>query len=268
MIHNASSEKIFRKAVPEYQEALRKSGYTEELRYEKSDNQRRRKRRRNIIWYNPPFSANVKTNVGKLFLSLVRTHFHKHHRYHKIFNMNTIKVSYSCVRNVASTIRGHNVSLLRKEKPPSRKCSCPSGAVCPLDNQCLEKNIIYEGTVTAVEGQVERDYVGLTSNEWKKRLGVHNQGFNHREHANRCELSKHIWDSSKEYKLRWHILQKVKGRLVAGACKLCTSEKLCIVNHPVEERLLNSNWIQKCVHGRKYLLAFSKPVGGGNDTMD
>ena len=106
---------------------------------------------------------------------------------------------------------------------------------------------------------------------------MHNQSFNHREHANRCELSKHIWDlkdSSKEYELKytleyflWRILKKVKGCLVAGACKLCTSEKLCIVNHPVKEKLLNSNWIQKCVHGRKYLLAFSKPVGVGNDTI-
>ena len=254
----SSSEEIFRNAAPEYQEALRKSGYTDELRYEKSGNQPKRKRRRNILWYNPPFSTNVKTNVGKLFLSLVRTHFHEHHRYRKIFNTNTIKVSYSCVRNVASIIRGHNVSLLRKEKPPTRKCSCPARVVCPLDNQCLEKNIVYESTVTEVEGRIERDYVGLTSNEWKKRLGVHNQGFNHREHANRCELSKHIWnlkDSSKEYELKWRILQKVRGRLVAGACKLCTTEKLFIVSHPSEERLLNSNWIQKCVHGRKYLLA-------------
>ena len=210
----SSSEEIFRKSAPEYQEALRKSGYTEELRYEKSGNQRRRKRRRNIIWYNPPFSANVKTNVGILFLSLIRTHFHKNHRYHKIFNMNTIKVSYSCVRNVASIIRGHNVSVLRKEKPPTRNCSCPPRTVCPLDNQCLEKNIVYEGTVTSVEGGTERDYVGLTSNEWKKRLAVHNQCINHRKHANRCELSKYIWDlkdQSNEYVLKWRILQKVRG---------------------------------------------------------
>jgi hypothetical protein len=70
----SSSEEIFRKATPEYQEALLKSGYTDVLRYEKSgDVQRKRKRRSNMIWYNPPFSLNVKTNVGKLFLELVRT---------------------------------------------------------------------------------------------------------------------------------------------------------------------------------------------------
>jgi hypothetical protein len=185
--------------------------------------------------------------------------------------MNTIKVSYSCVRNVASVIRGHNVALLRKERPPTRKCSCSSGSACPLDNQCLEKNIVYEATVTTLGERIERDYVGLTSTEWKSRLYVHNQGFNHREHASRCELSKHIWklkDDSSEYELKWRILEKVKGRLVAGACKLCTCEKLHIVSHPDRGRLLNSNWVQKCVHDRKHILAFCKPVGVGNDTMD
>ena len=267
----SSSEEIFRKAAPEYQEALRKSGYTDELRYEKSSGNSKRQRRRKILWYNPPFSANVKTNVGRLFLKLVRTHFHKNHRYHKIFNMNTIKVSYSCTRNVGSVIKTHNASVLRKEQPLTRKCSCPARVVCPLDNQCLESNILYEGTVTEVEEQVERDYVGLCSTDWKSRLGVHNQGFNHREHATRCELSKHIWnlkDSSKEYNLRWRLLKKVRGRLIAGACKLCASEKVAIINHPTPNRLLNSNWIQKCVHARKYLLAYSKPVKVGNDTMD
>ena len=65
--------------------------------------------------------------------------------------------------------------------------------------------------------------------------------------------------------------EKVKGRLVAGACKLCTCEKLRIVDYPEPARLLNSNWIQKCVHARKYLLAFFKPMqpnGVGSDTMD
>ena len=34
-----------------------------------------RKMRRNIFWFNPPFSQNVKTNIGKMFLKLIRKHF-------------------------------------------------------------------------------------------------------------------------------------------------------------------------------------------------
>ena len=268
----SSSEEIFKNAVPEYQEALKKCGYDEELVYEKPDSiqSQRKKRTRQIIWFNPPYSANVKTNVGKIFLDLVRTHFHKYHKYHKIFNKNTVKISYSCMKNVATIIRGHNVSILKKEEPPAKKCNCPSGVVCPLNGECLEKNVIYEGRVKEVATAVERPYVGLTGNEWKKRRGVHNQCFNHRKHAKRCELSKHIWalkDSCKEYILSWKILHKVRGRFVAGTCKLCTAEKMHILRHPESDTLLNTNWIQKCVHERKYLLSFYTD-GAVNDTMD
>ena len=267
----SSSEEIFKKAIPEYQEALRESGYTDELQYEKSNGDSKRKRRRNILWVNPPYSADVKTNVGKLFLNLVRTHFHKRHRYHKIFNTNTIKISYSCVRNVDAMIKSHNASVLREAKPLARLCSCPANTACPLGNRCLEDNIIYDATVTEVERQEDNVYIGLTSTDWKSRRGVHNQGFNHRQYASRCELSKHIWtlkDASKEFDIKWSILRKVRGSLIAGACKLCTTEKLFIVDYPCRKKLLNKNWIQKCVHRRKYILGSSKPISGGSDTMD
>ena len=45
----------------------------------------KKKRKRKIIWFNPPYSSTVKTNVGKLFLKLVKQHFPKGHKLHKIF---------------------------------------------------------------------------------------------------------------------------------------------------------------------------------------
>ena len=49
---------------------------------------------------NPPFNINVATNVAKTFLTLIDKHFPKNRRLSKIFNRNTIKVSYSCLPNV------------------------------------------------------------------------------------------------------------------------------------------------------------------------
>ena len=126
LLYISSSEEIFKKAVPEYQDALRKSGYEEVLKYEKShdDVNNAKKRRRSIIWYNPPYSANVRTNVGRIFRDLINTHFHHQHKYHKIFNKNTVKLSYSCMRNVAATIRSHNAALLRKDvDEPHHACA-------------------------------------------------------------------------------------------------------------------------------------------------
>ena len=64
------------------------------------------------MWSNPVFSMNVKTNVGKTFLKLLQCHFPKRHLMHKIFNRNTVKTSYCCMRNMESIISSHNKQIL------------------------------------------------------------------------------------------------------------------------------------------------------------
>ena len=59
------------------------------------------KRKRHITWFNPPFTSNVKSNIGKRFLTLIDQHFPKNHPLHKICNRNTLKLSYSCMDNMA-----------------------------------------------------------------------------------------------------------------------------------------------------------------------
>ena len=65
-------------------------------------------RSRNIIWFNPIYDKSVETKVGETFLKLVKRHFNNNHRYHKTFNKNNIKVSYSCMKNMHSIIKQHN----------------------------------------------------------------------------------------------------------------------------------------------------------------
>ena len=57
----------------------------------------RRKRHRDIFWYNPPFSKNVATNLGQSFLKILGKEFPKGHALHKVFNRNTVKIKYSCM---------------------------------------------------------------------------------------------------------------------------------------------------------------------------
>ena len=45
-----------------------------------------------IVCLNPPYSANVKTNVGKIFMRLVDKYFPCHDKYYKLFNRNNIKL--------------------------------------------------------------------------------------------------------------------------------------------------------------------------------
>ena len=90
------NEEVFNRNKQHYEDALKRSGHNVTLRYadnsdhtNSSTQRTHRSRKRNIIWFNPPFSKNVKTNVGKIFLGLIKKHFPKDHRYHKIFNKKT-----------------------------------------------------------------------------------------------------------------------------------------------------------------------------------
>jgi len=62
------NQEEFTKGIPEYKEAMRRSGYSGELEFVKTSSSSKRTRRRNIVWFNPPYSDHVKTNIGKEFL--------------------------------------------------------------------------------------------------------------------------------------------------------------------------------------------------------
>ena len=126
----SSSENIFYDAIPVYKEALRKSGFTSDLVYTPkqtgyyNNNEENKKRRRKIIWFNPPFPKSVKSNIGKTFLNLIKRHFPKTNKLHKIFNKNTVKVSYSCMSNMASILSSHNLNLINPFKTQTYGCNC------------------------------------------------------------------------------------------------------------------------------------------------
>ena len=58
----SSNKEIFDAAAPLYNNALAASGYDEEIQY-KPHSAKNRRRIRKIVWYYPPYSINVKTNI-------------------------------------------------------------------------------------------------------------------------------------------------------------------------------------------------------------
>ena len=90
------SKEIFEETVPYYEQYLSNCGYKEKLNYRDPTSPNlitKRKRQRNILWLNPPYSKTVKTKIGKFFLQLIKKHFPKEHRFHKIFNKNTLNTA-------------------------------------------------------------------------------------------------------------------------------------------------------------------------------
>ena len=89
----SSSEAIFYEESAPYQKALEDSGYKEDLKYMAPQPQKKKGRRRKILWFNPPFNLEVKTNVAAKFLKLIDKHFPKELPLGKYYNRCTVKVS-------------------------------------------------------------------------------------------------------------------------------------------------------------------------------
>ena len=84
----------------------------------------------------PPPYCNIIIGINK--------HFPTNYRLNKIFNRNNVKVSYSCLPNIASIISSHNKSVLSpKDVTQDRSCNWKQKELCPLEGKCLQKNTIY-----------------------------------------------------------------------------------------------------------------------------
>ena len=150
----SSDEESFQRASQQYQQALQNSGYKHQLKYKHPLNHtttQTRNRRRNIIWYNPPFSKNVSTNIGQTFLNIIDDEFPAGHPLHKIFNRNTVKISYSCMPNIKQTIDGHNKTKLSQTATTSEEstCNCRNKEECPMSKMfgrvhCISSYSFYQ----------------------------------------------------------------------------------------------------------------------------
>ena len=260
------NQEVFNEASTHYQEALNKCGYTYKISYQPDKNNakeaNKHNRKRNIIWFNPPFSKNVRTNVGKYFLNLVKKHFPKQHIYHKLFNRNNLKISYSCTPNMNKTINAHNKNITKEKPAPTKSCNCTKRNECPLNNNCLKTNIVYKTTLTSdTPNNTPKTYIGISEGPFKLRYANHKKSFNHRKYINDTELSKEVWkikDRNETPILTWEILKKCAPyNPNTNKCNLCLTEKLCILHaNQSPNSCLNkrNELISKCRHQNKFSL--------------
>ena len=254
---NSCDQAEFEKAKPAYEQALKASGYTEPIAYE-VPKAKPKNRKRKVIWFNPPYSSNVKTNIGKIFMNMLEKHFPADHKFRKLFNKHTVKLSYSCMPSMSSVIHKHNKSILNATKEPeSRKCNCPRNSTCPLDGNCLQRNLIYKAAVSS--GDDTKFYYGLCEPEFKSRLANHKKAFKNKFYIKDTELSKYVWDlkdHKKEFSIKW-ALESTAAPCQSGSsrCDLCLTEKLKIAQAD-PRTLINkrSEIISKCRHRNKFTL--------------
>ena len=263
----SSSESIFKESTHVYQEALNKSGYTHKLSYkppvENKNTEEKLNRKRNIIWFNPPYSKNVATKVGNQFLKLINKHFPRHHKFYKLFNKNNVKVSYSCMPNMKSIINGHNKKIINPQPLTNeeRKCNCLNKTKCPLQEKCLTSSLVYKAKIKSTEENArQKTYYGLSKTKFKTRYANHKKTFNNPVYKTDTELSNEFWNiknNNFSANITWEIYGKYQSyNLNTKRCALCLNEKLAIALHK-DGILLNkrSEIISKCRHRNVYALA-------------
>ena len=255
-------ESEFTKSKPIYQKALEESGFKTEMNFIdlSTKPKARRVRRKNIIWFNPPFDMNVKTNVAKEFLKLVSKHFPRGSELYKLFNRNTVKISYCTMNNMSSVISAHNAKVLNDDPPTQDKCNCRKPDECPLNGNCLAESVIYKAAVSA-ENLPTKYYYGMAEGDFKHRWSDHKTSFSYAKYRSKTELAQYIWTLKETHKIpleniqiKWSIDRKSsRYRCGTRRCDLCISEKLSILN-AAPETLLNSRdeIVSFCRHMSKF----------------
>ena len=262
----SSSKEVFDAAKTPYQEALTKSGYDHVLEYtphqDLGTQKKKKNRRKSVTWFNPPFSLNVKSRVGKDFLTLLDTSFPPSNPLHKLFTRQTVKISYKRMPNMSQAVSGHNAKLLREDRQAEETpgCNCRGGPdTCPVGGKCLTDCVVYEATVTETHSGKKETYTGVTSRKFKQRWYEHNADMRKESSRIKSGLSSHVWDL-KDKGLSYDVSWRLKDRSTAFSpitkkCRICLKEKFHIL-YKQDGASLNrrSEIFNTCRHRRQKLL--------------
>ena len=248
----------FNSAKPEYEEALIRSGYTERLEYRKPT-PKQRQRRRKITYFNPPYNAAVTTNIGREFLNLIDKHFPNHSPYRKIFNRNTIKLSYSCTPNIKSVISSHNKNILKKTttEQATKTCNCRNACPIPENGDCRSTCVVYKAAITSDNST--KIYIGSTESDIKIRIANHNHSFRNETLRNATRLSAyihHLRDNDRQFSIKWNVQARSKPyQCGTRKCNLCITEKFEILRSDPSYTLnARTEIANKCQHRSKFKL--------------
>jgi hypothetical protein len=200
----------------------------------------------------------VKSNVGKDFLKLIDTAFPPNNPLHKLFNRQTVKISYRCMPNMAQAISMHNGKVLNANQQTNQQtgCNCVDGpASCPVKGKCKAKGIVYEACIKETASGKTETYTGLSCRTFKQRFNEHNKPGNRLK----SKLSSHIWDLKDKgvgFEVTWKLLDRAPAfNPITKKCRLCLKEKYYIMYHRDSSSLnKRSEVFNTCRHRTQDLL--------------
>ena len=131
--------------------------------------------------------------MAKIFLQLIFTHFPPANKLHKVFNGNTVKVSYSCSQNISQIIKGQTKKVTQTKWRHQLECNCCIKTEYPLNSNCRKEYVIYKCTVlTTLQPRIV--YCGLAEGEFKEqRYYSHVQSFWKENYSNSTTRFGYVW---------------------------------------------------------------------------
>ena len=90
-------------------------------------------------------------------------------------------------------IKAQNNKILSEGKPQDQpKCNCQQKHACPIEGNCLDKELVYQCNLKENNTSDRVSYNGLTEKTFKDRFYKHLNSFKYESKENSTELSKHF----------------------------------------------------------------------------
>ena len=174
-----------------------------------------------------------------MFIKLISKYFPPYHKFVKIFNKNTMKLSYSCMPN----IRYCTKILQPKFTEPQKLCKYLVKEDCPMNGLCLTSSTLYQPTIKCSDSKYkQKRYKEICETTFKKRYASQKRSFSLFKFKNQTILSTEYWilkQNQQAPRLTWEIKGQYKAyNPTLKKCNLCLNEKLAIMDNP-EKNLLN-----------------------------
>ena len=274
----SSSEEIFNTAVPPYQQAISDAGYDYKLKFQpptaSPPPKKNRTRTRQTVWFNPPFSLNVETNIGKEFFQII-DNFPKNNILAPIITRGKVKMSYRTMKNMDQIISSHNKKALADDpvaddEPVQPVCNCQKSKrhLCPLPGQCTVdangpvESVVYRAEIKRTDTGGVEFYTGLTGGAFKKRWYQHCvdiRKYDPNDGSYGKRMSRYVGSLAAQnipYEISWSIVTRAPTYSpVTKSCRLCLLEKYFIMFESSRATLnVKSEFFSSCPHKQKLLL--------------
>ena len=116
---------------------------------------------------------NVKSNIGKDFLTLIDKAFPPDNSLSGLFNRHTVKLSYKRMPNMAQAVAGYNSKILSEERETEQELECKHA-----QGKCQATGVVYQASVKEIPTGNTETYTWATARRFKDRLYEHRTDMN------------------------------------------------------------------------------------------